>query len=93
MVPYVFWTLERLFERRTAGATSLLAIVVACQALAGEPVSLFATLVIAGAYAVLPQPRRKDWVWPSGPPPRLAPAAARRHPIPAAGARLARVGS
>jgi hypothetical protein len=61
MVPYVFWGLERLFERRSAGAASVLALIVACQALAGEPVSLFATLVIAGAYAVLPQPRRKDW--------------------------------
>src|SRR5688500_3831724 len=51
-VPYVFWALERLFARRTAPAMALLAAIVACQALAGEPVTLVATLTIASAYAV-----------------------------------------
>ena len=50
--PYVFWALERLFERRDARATAVLAVVVSGQALAGEPVTLFATLVIAAAYAL-----------------------------------------
>lgn len=59
-VPYVFWALERLFERRTAGAAAVLALAIACQALAGEPVTLVATLAIAFAYATLPRPRRKD---------------------------------
>ncbi len=60
-VPFVFWALERLFARRTAGAATLLAVIVATQALAGEPVSLFTTLVIAFFYAVLPPARRRDW--------------------------------
>lgn len=51
-VPYVFWALERVFDRRDAPAAALLAAVVACQALAGEPVTLVATLAIAAAYAV-----------------------------------------
>ncbi len=59
--PYVFWALERLFERRSAGAAALLAVMVALQALAGEPVSLAATLAIAFAYATLPSPRRRDF--------------------------------
>ena len=59
-VPFVFWGLERLFERRSAGAVALLAVIVGMQALAGEPVSLFATMAIAFAYAVVPRPRRLD---------------------------------
>ncbi|HEY2432115.1 MAG TPA: YfhO family protein [Vicinamibacterales bacterium] len=56
-VPYVFWALERLIERGTAAATALFALMIALQALAGEPVTLAATLVIAGAYAALPEGR------------------------------------
>ena len=56
-VPFVFWALDRLIERRTAGATALFASVVALQALSGEPVTLVTTLVIAGAYAALPDGR------------------------------------
>jgi hypothetical protein len=59
-LPFVFWALERLFARRTAAAAALLALMVAFQALAGEPVSLGATLAAAFAYAVLPRPRRGD---------------------------------
>ncbi len=51
-VPYVFWAVERVFERRTARATALLAVIVSCQALAGEPVTLAATMAIAAAYAI-----------------------------------------
>jgi hypothetical protein len=59
-VPYVFWTLERLIAHRSAAAATALAVAVACQALAGEPVTLAATLAIAAAYAVLPNVRWRD---------------------------------
>lgn len=59
-VPFVFWSLERLFERRSAGAVTVVAVCVSCQALAGEPVTLAATGVIAGAYVVFPRGRWRD---------------------------------
>src|SRR6188768_984211 len=59
-VPYVFWALERLIERRSPRALALFAFVLACQALAGEPVSLAATLAIAGAYAAFTERRWRD---------------------------------
>jgi hypothetical protein len=59
-VPYVFWALERVFARRSASATALLAVIVSCQALAGEPVTLVATLAIAAAYAVTVDGRWRD---------------------------------
>ena len=58
--PYVFWALERLFVERSARAMTLLAAAIACQALAGEPVSLAATLAIAGGYVLFPQRRWRD---------------------------------
>jgi hypothetical protein len=60
-VPFVFWSLERVFERRTLAASALLALMVALQALAGEPVSLAATLAMAIGYATIPTPRRRQW--------------------------------
>ena len=51
-VPFVFWAIERIRRTPTAGAAIVLAAAVACQALAGEPVSLAATLAIAAAYVV-----------------------------------------
>lgn len=59
-VPFVFWALELLFERRSAGAVALVAGVVACQALAGEPVTLAITLAIAAAYVVFVDRRWRD---------------------------------
>jgi len=59
-VPFVFWSLERVFERPARGSVTWLAIAVACQALAGEPVTLAATLAMAGAYVVLPARRWHD---------------------------------
>jgi Bacterial membrane protein YfhO len=56
-VPFVFWSLDRLIDRRTVSATATFAVMVALQALSGEPVTLAATLVIAGAYAALPEGR------------------------------------
>jgi hypothetical protein len=52
-VPYVFWALDRVYDRKTPAAATLLAVIVACQALAGEPVSLVTTLIIAAAYGLL----------------------------------------
>lgn len=60
-VPYVLWALDRVFERRTASATALLAVFISFQALAGEPVTLAATLAIAAAYAVTVDGRWRDW--------------------------------
>ncbi|HEY4563287.1 MAG TPA: CBS domain-containing protein, partial [Thermoanaerobaculia bacterium] len=40
-VPFVFWAADRVIERRTPGSSTLLALIVSCQALAGEPVSRF----------------------------------------------------
>jgi hypothetical protein len=51
-VPYVFWGLEQVLQHRNAKAATLLAAIVACQALAGEPVTLVATLAMASAYAL-----------------------------------------
>ena len=59
-VPYVFWAMERVFESRHARATALLAVMVSCQALAGEPVTLVTTLAIAAAYAVMIDHRWRD---------------------------------
>ena len=39
-VPFVFWALELVFERRSFASAALLAVMIALQALAGEPVSL-----------------------------------------------------
>src|SRR5262245_51663276 len=35
-IPYVFWALDRVFDRRTAASVGLLAFIVSSQALAGE---------------------------------------------------------
>lgn len=59
-VPYVFWALERLFERRTPAASALLAVIASTQALAGEPVTFATTLAIAAAYVTLPEGRWRD---------------------------------
>jgi hypothetical protein len=59
-VPYVFWALERLFESHSVRAMTVLAVALACQALAGEPVTLAATLAIATGYATFPERRWRD---------------------------------
>jgi hypothetical protein len=59
-VPYVFVALDRLFERRSPGSTGLFAVAVACQALAGEPVTLAGTLAIVAAYVTLLDRRWRD---------------------------------
>ena len=60
-VPYVFWAVDRVLERRTPASAALLAFIVSCQALAGEPVTLVATLAIVAAYTVFIDRRWRDW--------------------------------
>ncbi|HEX5475777.1 MAG TPA: YfhO family protein [Vicinamibacterales bacterium] len=52
-IPYVFWAIDRVARRRTAASTTVLAGIVGLQALAGEPVTLGATLAIAAVYALV----------------------------------------
>lgn len=52
-MPYVFWCVDRLVERRTGGRFAALALVFGLQALAGEAVTLFFTAVLAVLYAGL----------------------------------------
>jgi hypothetical protein len=53
MVPFVFWALDRVRAKPVAAEGALLAAIVACQALAGEPVTLAATLALAALYGLL----------------------------------------
>jgi hypothetical protein len=50
-LPWVLWTTDRLASAPAPRNVALLALAVAMQALSGEPVTLFTTLVLAGAYA------------------------------------------
>jgi len=58
--PYVFWAIDRVFDRSSARTATVLAIVVSCQALAGEPVTLATTLVIAAAYSTIVESRWRN---------------------------------
>lgn len=49
-IPYVFWALDDVWERPRAAGVAWLASAVALQSLAGEPVTLAATLATAAAY-------------------------------------------
>jgi hypothetical protein len=60
-VPFVFWTMDRLVERASRLDVAALACAVACQALAGEPVTLAATAAIATAYAAWAPGRARRW--------------------------------
>jgi len=51
-MPWVLWAVERMGAAPTARSVVVLAIAVAFQALAGEPVSFSATLALALAYAL-----------------------------------------
>ena len=51
-LPWVLWSVERAMGGPTAGQAAVIAATVAFQALAGEPVTLFATLLVAGSYVV-----------------------------------------
>ncbi len=56
-IPWVFWAVERIPDRAAARSAAALAVIIGCQALSGEPVTLAATVVIALTYAV---------AWPGG---------------------------
>jgi hypothetical protein len=60
-VPYVFAAIDRVAEKRRASAVAVLAILLSAQALAGEPVTLAATLAIAALYVVWPLEGWRDW--------------------------------
>lgn len=51
-LPWVLWTTDRVVTSRSWRSLPPLAIAVAMQCLAGEPVTLFATLVLASSYAL-----------------------------------------
>ena len=59
-VPFVFWALERLLQHRSGASAALLAFTVSCQALAGEPVTLAATLAILAGYTMFVERRWRD---------------------------------
>lgn len=52
LVPWVLWATDRLWDTPTARRWALLSTLFALQILAGEPVSLLASLALTGAYAV-----------------------------------------
>jgi hypothetical protein len=60
-VPYVFYSLDRYAETRRATWAVIIAVVLAAQALAGEPVTLAATLAIAAGYVAFPLGGWRDW--------------------------------
>lgn len=51
--PYVLWTMDRVLARGRATDAAWLAVALGCQALAGEPVTLAATLVVMVAYVLM----------------------------------------
>jgi hypothetical protein len=55
-MPWVLWTIDRALAGPTARQVAAIAVALAFQALAGEPVTLFATLVLVCAYAMFIDP-------------------------------------
>jgi prepilin-type N-terminal cleavage/methylation domain-containing protein len=62
VVPYVLLLTERVLAAPSARRMALLAVAVALQALSGEPVTLAATALMAGAFAAWRSPRHLPWV-------------------------------
>lgn len=56
IVPFIFWTVDRLAEKPSARRLALLALLFALELLAGEPVTLVGTAVLATAYAAVAAP-------------------------------------
>jgi len=52
-MPWVLWTVDRLLCQPTKRRLVVLAVAVAFQALAGEPVTLFTTTALAGGFAIV----------------------------------------
>ena len=59
-LPWVLWTVDRLAARPTLGGAAAVALAVAFQAFAGEPVTLFSTLALSGAFAFVVSPIDPD---------------------------------
>ncbi len=51
-LPWVMWATDAVVSAPVPRRVAMLAVAVALQALGGEPVTLFATLVLAGSYAL-----------------------------------------
>jgi hypothetical protein len=51
-LPWILWATDRLVSTRTPRDLAVLAACVALQCLAGEPVTVFATVALAGGYAL-----------------------------------------
>jgi hypothetical protein len=52
-LPWVLWAIDRVAGQPTPRAVAVLALTVALQALAGEPVTLFSTLAVGTAFALV----------------------------------------
>ena len=64
-MPWMLWAADRVARAPSAGRHSVLALVVAFQALAGEPVTLFATLALTVTFAaVVACPAAQGFPWP-----------------------------
>jgi hypothetical protein len=66
MIPWVVWAADAVIETPTARRVAMLAITVALQAFAGEPVTQFATLVLAFGYALSVGVADAHHTWPDG---------------------------
>jgi hypothetical protein len=63
MLPWVLWAADGVIEVPTARRVALLAVTVALQAFAGEPVTQFATLLLAFGHALLVGPADARHTW------------------------------
>ncbi len=61
LIPWVLWSAERIERRTGARAVALLALLVAAQALSGEPVTLAATAAVGVTYALASPRARLAW--------------------------------
>jgi hypothetical protein len=65
-VPWTLWAVDQCLQAPTQRRTALVALVVGFEALAGEPVTLAATLVLVTAYAIVFGAPGRDRSWPVG---------------------------
>lgn len=55
-LPWVLWAADAVMARPTPRRVAILALAVGCQALAGEPVTMLATLILAGLFVLVVSP-------------------------------------
>lgn len=67
LIPLVFWSVERLLQRRSSGRFAIAALLIAFQALAGHPQIPIYTALALGVYVLVIAARRwrRDRVWRS----------------------------